>query len=389
MQKKLFVSFLAVALVGVFCACSAQQYSGLENPLPGAMPEEETISDGGLAARQGDWIYYINGDNFMRHENERFHEYSGALCRMRADGTEKDVVVDRDVSVFNIDGENIYLCVYDNGNSYISIANIDGTNYRVLKQIDDIYYGGCYGYTEKAIYFTEDFLLYRMDRDGKNVERLTDFPVYNLRTGPEYTYFTWEMDGSIGSVYKVKNGENEYTEITTGAAYVLKVEQHYMYYYMLGNGKVYRYDQQSFTSSSVIHGGFTEYVFPEGESFYGVSYGVTDEEEESQEEGIYIIPDGGGQKTQISKNCGSCMAYYDGYIYYINDSKLNYLCRVAIDGTADECIMEDFIYDIDTLDIVDQWLYFLSAGDSDRIYRLNMETLYIECIELEDIGIVG
>ena len=51
--------------------------------------------------------------------------------------------------------------------------------------------------------------------------------------------------------------------------------------------------------------------------------------------------------------------------------------------------MEDYIYDIDTLDVVDQWLYFFSAGDSDRVYRLNMEDLYIECVELEDIAIVG
>ena len=83
------------------------------------------------------------------------------------------------------------------------------------------------------------------------------------------------------------------------------------------------------------------------------------------------------------------MAYYDGYIYYINDSKLNYLYRAAIDGSSDECVMEDYIYDIDTLDVVDQWLYFFSAGDSDRIYRMNMEDLYIECVELEDIAIVG
>ena len=389
MQKKLFLSLVAVLVAGIFCSCSAGEYKGLEKPLSGAMPEENTVSDGGLAARQGDWIYYINGDNFMRHENERFHEYAGALCRMRADGTEKDVVVDRDVSVFNIKGETIYLCVYDKGSSYISTANIDGSGYRVLKRIDDIYYGGCYGYTGDGIYFTEDFKLYCMDRDGTNIRRITDFAVYNLRTGPEYTYFTRELDGKIGNVYKVENGKNEYTEVTAGAAYVLKIDREYMYYYMLGNGNVYRYDQKTFSAEAVIYGGYTEYVFPESEDFYGVSYGVSEEEEESEETGIFVIPSGGGQKLQISKNCGSCMAYYDGYIYYINDSKLNYLYRAAIDGSSDECVMEDYIYDIDTLDVVDQWLYFFSAGDSDRVYRLNMEDLYIECVELEDIAIVG
>lgn len=372
---RLVAAFLALILL---CGC-AEKEKNIDKPLDNAQVGE-VISDGGLACRVGDWIYYINGDNFTRMEGERFHEFAGALCRMKIDGSEKDVVVDRDVSVFNVDGEYIYLCIYHQLNSHIARVKIDGSDFRVFKKIDDIYSGGCYGYAEGYIYYTKNYFLYRVDKNGENQKQLTNFKIYNLRVGKDYTYFTREEDGNIGNAYKIKNGSDEYMQITNSPAYILKTGEQ-TYYYMLSNNKVYRYLQNEDKSEAVVHGGFTEYVF--FEEGYGVS---TDDEDEI---GIYFIPAGGGQKITLSENCGKCMAYYDGYIYYINTSKLNYLYRCSVDGKADELLSEEFIYDFDSLDIVDEYLYFLSDSDYDRIYRLNTLTKEIECIELEGVSLVG
>ena len=50
---------------------------------------------------------------------------------------------------------------------------------------------------------------------------------------------------------------------------------------------------------------------------------------------------------------------------------------------------KEFVFDFDTLDIIDNYLYFISDSDYDRIYRLNMDTLETECIEYDDISYVG
>ena len=90
--KKTALSFLALAVL--LCGCTGKnEYKGLEKPLANAQANEAVVSDGGLACRQGDWIYYINGDNFTRHEGERFQQYAGALCRMKINGEEKEVPI--------------------------------------------------------------------------------------------------------------------------------------------------------------------------------------------------------------------------------------------------------------------------------------------------------
>lgn len=370
----------------LFTGCK-KGYSGLSEPLKGAEPRCETVSDGGLAVKQGQWIYYINGDNFTRHEGERFSEYAGALIRMKEDGTEKAVVLNKDVSLFNIRNEKIYVCVYENNQSIVASLDIDGTNYKQLKIIDDIYYGGCYGFSGEYIYYTQNFMLYRMNLDGKNQIQLTDFPVYNVRVGEDYIYFTRELSDNIGNLYKMVDGEDSFIEITTSAAYVLAVNKETAYYYVLNNGAVYKYNAKQGTSEPIIYGGYTDYIFNEEAGFYGFS--STIERDNETFDGLYIIKTIDGKKTQISQNSGKCMAYYNGYIYYINATVLNQLYRCSLDGTVDQLVSEEFVYDFDTLDIVGNYLYFVSDSDYDRIYRLNMDTQKTECIEFDDISLVG
>lgn len=381
MQK--IIKFVLCGILMLSLTSCGSNYTGLKTPLAGAQPEEITVSDSGIAARQGEWIYYINGDNFTREENGRFHIYAGALCRMKEDGSEKQVVVDRDVSVFNIRGEEIYLCVYDDG-SYIAKVRIDGSNYKVLKKIDDIYYGGCYAFSESGIYYTKDFRLYRMDFDGKQNKKLTDFKIYNLRVDGDKVLFTREENESIGSIFYLENDES--VKLTKESAYVLNISGNETFYYLLSNGTVYKYSFDENEHKAVIYGGYTEYAFDTESGIYVFS---ATENSEGDPAGIYVIPCDGGEKTQVSENSGRCMTVYDGYIYYINTSKLNYLYRCSLDGSVDECLSEEFVFDYDTLDRVDGYIYFFSDSDYDRVYRVNTQTKKVECVEYEEFSTVG
>lgn len=382
MQK--LIKIIACFSVCLCLSACKSRYTGLKTPLTGAQPEEKTVSDSGIAARQGDWIYYINGDNFTREENGRFHEYAGALCRMREDGSDKEVVVDRDVSVFNIRGEEIFLCVYEDNGSVAAKALIDGTGYKTLSKIDDIYHGGCYAFGDDYIYYTKDFRLYRMDRNGKNSKKLTEFKIYNLRVNGNRVFFTREENENIGSVFTLEG--DEAVQVTKSAAYVLLITDENAYYYLLDNGTVYRYNIESEEHKAIVYGGYTEYCFDEEN---GINVFSVSEDSNGEGGGIFVTPSDGGTKVQVSENSGRCMTVYDGYIYYINTSKLNYLYRCAVDGSVDECLSEEYVFDYDTLDRLDGFVYFFSDSDYDRVYRVNCNDKKIECVEFEEFSSIG
>lgn len=376
-KRVLAVTFALLSLCLTACAPRSQ----VKQALPDTDFAGEIVSNGGLAARQGEWIYYLNGDNFTRDQKERFHAYAGALCRMKADASEKDVVVDADVSLFTLLGERIQLCIFENGQSVAASVRTDGTDFRTLGQIDNIYDGGCYACAGGYVYFTRQYCLYRMDTDGKNVCRLTDFPVYNLRASEREAYFTREVNGSIGSLYRVPHGQTEAVQITAEPAYVLSADEDEMFCYMLGNGYVYRFRPSTSDFQAVVYGGYTEYAF--SEDFYAVSV----EKEDAGE--LYLIPAGGGGRVLLAEQYGRCMVFAGQYLYYINAGKLNTLYRCRLDGSLSECVCEEFVLDIDTLDVVDEYLYFFSDSDYDRVYRLHTESGQVECVELEEFSVVG
>ena len=379
MTKKI-LSFILVLLL--FTGCKSG-YKGLDKPLENTDWNATVISDGGIAAQKGDFIYYINGDNFTRHENERFDTFTGALCRAREDGSDKSVVVDQDVSLFNIKDDRIYLVFYSKKGSQLASVKLDGTDFKIITVIDDIYYGGCYGFTQKAIYYTKDFCLYRYDFQKSH--KVTDFEIFNLTVGEDYTYFTRDLDGDIGNVYKLKTGSDTAVEITREAGYVVENSGSRAYYYILANGKLYEYDALSGTSEAVVYGGYSDYViFEDG---YVVSYSLETENDENL--GIFIVKKEGGNKIKLSSSQGTSMVIVGDYLYYVNVSKVNMLYRVKLDGTEEECVSEEYVYHYMPIDVVGEYIYYYSDSDYDRIYRLNVSTLQGECFEYEDIAIVG
>ena len=382
MRKGRTIIFAIILIICLLCTACTPSYTGIKQPLLGGQPDAEVIANGGRATQQGDWIYFINGDNFTR-ATERFQAYSGALCRMHTDGSDAAIIVNLDVSLFNIQGEYIYFASYENTQSYSCRVKIDGTDYKHLEQIDDIYNGGCYAYSDGYIYFTQGSKLFRMKGDGSEKQKLTDFQICNLRLGDKYAYFTEKLDDSnIGCAYKVAHNSADVEKITKSPAYILDVQGDTAYYYILDNGYVYSYNQDSGDAVSISFSSYEEYLFLKDQSIICASYVLNDS-------GMYILPINGGSRVKISDDSAERMAYWDGYIYYVNKSSLLQLYRIRPDGTGREMVSSDFISETDNLVIIDGWIYYFSDGDEGRIYRLQISDFKTECLEIEDIGIVG
>ena len=156
-----------------------------------------------------------------------------------------------------------------------------------------------------------------------------------------------------------------------------------VYYYLLDSGYCYAMDEHTLQSWSIAHSGYQEYLFIEELGIALCSF--TDDENS----GIYSIPLQGGERQKIADDKAGRMLYYNGYVYYINMSDLYALYRMKPDGSEREAMTNDMISDLDDLDPVAGWIYYFSETDDGRIYRINTEDFYTECIEYEGIGSIG
>jgi len=349
--------------------------------LEGADPEAPVISDGGRAIAQGGHVYYLNGDNYVRKDKLRLHPYRGAICRMDSDGSNKAVLCNDDVSIFNLEGDTIWYVAWDNNVSRVYTIKTDGSGRRKLADIDSTFDGGGYGFSKNYIYYTYNGALYRMDRDGANKLKLTENRICNLLCCDSGVYFTDYNSGQYGALMHVRHGATVAETVTEESSYALGAVGNAVYYYRFENGFCYSYDAVSGTSASVTHLGYEDYCFTDRGKIYA-SY-ISEE----KEQGIFSIDIASGTREMLCDHRAERMLYHDGFVYYINDSALYSLWRVNVDTKETEQVADNMISSIDLLDIVGDWLYYFNDDDESRIYRVNINTLRSFCIEYEDMSI--
>ena len=370
-------ALLLLALL--LCGCASRTI------LPDAQPEAPVESNGGWACQQGDWVYYINGDNFTRNIGERYHAQRGALCRMRTDGSRKDVLCGDDVCVFHLAGAYVYYVAYESeSTSGLYRIKTDATGKTRLASMDNLYAGGSYEFCGDFVYFTRGGYLIRRSLAAGTETQVTAFPVCNLRANDRFVYFTQGSTEEIGVLGRAAHDSAEPELLTKTAGYVLAVFNGEAYYYLFANGYCYHFSEETQTSEAVVFGAYTEFcIVPE----LGV-IAASDNSDEG-DGGLFLLPASGGGKTRLTDDKARRIAYHNGYFYYINDTDLYSLYRVRPDGTDRERLRSEMISDLDDLDFVGDWLYYFSEDDDGRIYRINVETGYCHCIEYQEIGRVA
>lgn len=374
--KNKICSAVLLFLCTFLCGCDSPVTYSLE----GGQPDAPVISDGGIAIAQGGHIYYLNGDNYVRNTNQRLHGYRGAICRMNADGTDRQILCDDDVSRFNLKGDTVWYVAYKNGISTVYKIKTDGSGKTKLADIDNIHNGGYYAYTDRLIYFTHNGCLYTMDKNGKGRTQITKSAICNLVAGDDGVYYTDYANQNYGAIYYVGNGDNEPKQISNESGYALDFTDGVLYYQLYSNGFCYAFDQKTGSSVSVAHLGYEDYCFSPQTGYIFASY-LSDD----KDAGIFRIDPSTGTRKLICSDRAERMLYCDGYVYYINDSALYSLYRVSVEGEDRQCLTDTMTSSSALLDIVGDWLYYFNDDDESRIYRINIKTLKSHCIELESI----
>lgn len=130
MKKIITATIIAALLCALLCGCGYN--------LSGGQPDGKIVSNNGIAVRQGDYIYYINGSMPTMLKDALADTPQAAIFRMNADGTDRQRVSSRKAYAMYIVNENIYflspisadrLCLFK--------VSINGGNERRLVEFEN------------------------------------------------------------------------------------------------------------------------------------------------------------------------------------------------------------------------------------------------------------
>jgi hypothetical protein len=181
MRKKLKIEALIVTLLFTAALFLGGCSSGNATPSSSASTDSDTaavgntpgnITNGGFAAQQGDWIYYLTSaadtvNSNLGSEADPGKQY---LCKIKTDGTGKTQISSGKLYCLNVVGDWIY-CVGYNGNSgedyYLYKIKTDGTGKTQIGKDNNI--GLTIAVAGNWIYYTRSHdpgKLYKIRTDG-------------------------------------------------------------------------------------------------------------------------------------------------------------------------------------------------------------------------------
>lgn len=176
-------------------------------------------SNYGLAAMQGDWVYFSSISNFSY------------LYKISAAGIEKTPLSEGDCSYINVVGDSIY---FISGTNRLTKIQTDGSSKTEL--LRDISFGNIY-IVDDWIYYTDYNKfdgLYRIRMDGKGKKEITSDRVQNFCVAGNRIYYC-NMYLS-GGLYTVSTDGKDKRKIVEAQISTINVVDNWLYYINLSDG---------------------------------------------------------------------------------------------------------------------------------------------------------
>jgi peptidoglycan/xylan/chitin deacetylase (PgdA/CDA1 family) len=270
--------------------------------------------NGGSAALQGNWIYYVNNSDSYK------------LYKIKTDGTGKIKLSDDMPKYINVLGDWIY---YSNDSDAGKLYKIktDGTGKAMLSE-DDVYYVNAAG---DWIYYknnSDASRLYKIKIDGTGKTKINDDMSYDITSAGEWIYYVDESNGY--KIYKIKTDGTSKTKLNDNTSYDMNVADGWIYY------------QKSIMNS----------------------------DDNSVPIGLYKIKTDGTEETKLSDDVPYYINVAGDWIYYVNNSDSNKLYKIKTDGSAKTKMCDDKSSDINVLG---NWIYCAIKEDAAKLYKLKAD----------------
>ena len=280
----------------------------------------------GIAAAQGNWVYYSNTNN-------NFYLY-----KMRQDGTEKQILTKDHTCSINVVGEWVYYTNESDGSS-----------------------------------------LYKIRIDGTKRTKLNSESSYNLHVIDGWVYYIrW---GAGNSLCKIKTDGTQKTILSSDACTNVNIENDWLYYTDMSSNFIYKMRTDG-TGKSIISENIqgTDLNAADGMLYYTDIYSLEKIKPDGTGWLSYNYPN--RQISYINVN--------NGWIYFLeydftsgSDTVLSAICKMRTDGTSKHKIYQQPFTGManNFINVLGEWIYFPNQEDNGYLYRIktdgsNLQKLY-------------
>lgn len=270
------------------------------------------ISNLGIAAAGGEWIYFRNiNDN-------------GYLYKSKIDGSEMTRLCDDKPFFINVSEDWVYYVSQNNDNHLYKIRT-NGKD--KLKIINDE--ANCLTVSGEWAYYVNngDWGLYKIRTDGAGKTKIIDESVRSINPRNDWIYCCVPSDEN--KIYKIKTDADEQQIVPVDNAFNVMVDGEWIYYQDSRDGyrmhKVNAFEPQIDTA---ITGDEVFSMNVTGDWIYYIN--------RSDGNRIYKVRMDGSSRTRLNNCCSIFINVAGDWVYYINSSKGNKMYRVRIDGTQDQ-----------------------------------------------------
>ncbi|MBS7263421.1 MAG: DUF5050 domain-containing protein [Eubacteriales bacterium] len=369
-MKKWALYLLAAILLLGCCGCESR------TPLPDADTTSPLVKTGGIAAQKGEWTYFINGLAPSDERDFGFGKASvGALVRVNADRSRRDVVVPQIVLSFTIAGEWIYYIspkvVGDDeiGAQYCR-CRVDGTGYRVLSDVTDYTY---FEIAEDGLFCCRNDRFWFCDHEFGHKKALADVTIYGMLRDGDTVYYSQAVYYAAAEnyypvgVYAVGlDGQGRETLTNRSYLFVGATDDRLaLINYTTGQTELL--DKRTGTVEARVYTTSEEVVLGDERTLLLSNY--------SEASGLYVYDT--VERTFRALFSGKALnpRLYEGKVYFYNGDDQNRLYAIPLNGEEEAARLSRHVCGTEMApQFLDGYLYYMNADDSNYAYRIDLKT---------------
>lgn len=280
------------------------------------------IHNMGIAAKQGDWVYFNSGE---------------ALYKEKSDGSERTLILNAHTTSINVANDWIYYVDVNDGGKILK-SKTDGTGSTILNEPTaefgsalNIHVVGEWIYFLTGFNEVSDFpILNKMKTDGTE-KTVIGNNAWSINVVGDWIYYTDTSDG--WKVYKMKTDGTGITELSKESAKDMNVYEEWIYYVDNRDYKIYK-----------------------------------------------MKIDGTGV-VKLSDDRASTLNVSDGWIFYTTDNE-EILYKMKLDGTGKIKIDDTSLFP----NIVGDWIYYNNYGENDYYYNYGTDNGSVYKIKTDGTG---
>ncbi len=313
----------------------------------------------------GDYIYYINGVGSTPGENYDYKMQMGALCRMRKDGTDRQIILPMCIATYQIANNSIYAVMLNSKNEYMIItSDIEGNNCKTVGKM----VSGIFQYLNGYLYFQTEQGIVRTDTNGNDLKVIDPRTPTSTSLWGNYIYCTFaDSQTGIASLEKISLDGSEVKVIKQTECYMMGSGENGVYYLSREDSVLYHLDGNDKNRKKV----FTLYAEYSIDDKNQIVYGAKSTDDGN---GLYMHDISTGNYKKINDFACENLVLTDKYIYFSNASDNGFLYRTSLTDFTTELVTASVPIAGRTY-VIDGYVYYISPNERSRIYRIDETTL--------------